>query len=154
MTAPRPAHEVLQEIRAVCALQYPHHPDLLTTDRRGHLEAAWATTESTDPRHLPRRADHRLFREREQRLLGLVHQYATHPGRDTHRVEAPDPRFPHAQIIHLSPPVKVCPQCGANDGDGTGRLDGLLERWHDPTGSGWQCHNTTCFWFAADGEAT
>ncbi|WP_158835147.1 hypothetical protein [Streptomyces sp. NRRL S-350] len=36
-----------------------------------------------------------------------------------------------------------CPQCGERD----------MERWHDPHGSGWSCHNQECQWFGVDGES-
>lgn len=148
----RTAPDLLEEIRTVCTLQYAQAPDLLTTDRRGRLEAAW-TTDDTTCRRVLERGDNRQYREREQRLLGLVNRYTQHPDADPDRATTPDPRFPRSVVLRLTPPVTRCPQCGATDTEGTGALDGLLDRWHDTEGSGWQCHNTACQWYAVDGES-
>ena len=40
----------------------------------------------------------------------------------------------------------VCPQCGATDAEGEGKLDGLLEPYQDAEGSGYQCLNPECQW--------
>lgn len=40
----------------------------------------------------------------------------------------------------------VCPQCGATDAEGEGKLDGMLEPFQDERGSGWQCLNPECQW--------
>lgn len=46
----------------------------------------------------------------------------------------------------------TCPECGATDQDGPGPLDGMLDRWQDPRGSGWQCHNLACLWLGVADE--
>jgi hypothetical protein len=149
---PPDAPQVLEEIKALAAVQFIHLPDLLTFTRRGDLDSAWDERDG-ELHVVPPAGDHLHYRQRESRLSALVHAYGQREGVDPARYEVADARFPRAVVLRLTPgpePVTVCPQCGSNDGDGTGKLDGMLAHWQDPTGSGWQCLNPECHWQSED----
>lgn len=151
---PPTAPQVLEQIKALAAVQFIHLPDLLTFTRRGDLDSAWDERDG-ELHYVPAAGDHLHYRQRESQLRALVHAYGQREGVDPARYQVPDPRFPRAVVLRLTPgpdAVKVCPACGATDAEGPGKLDGMLDRWQDPTGSGWQCHNPSCHWMGEDDE--
>lgn len=148
----RTADSLLSELRSLATLQYGRLPDLLSADRRGNIDGAWQLPGNPlGPQWLPVVGRNLDTDQRAIRLGAALRIYAVHPDRDRARL-AVNPVFSRCVEVSLAPDTNVCPQCGANDGDGEGKLDGLLERWHDPTGSGWQCHNPSCQWHSQDGE--
>lgn len=154
----RRASSVLTEIRTLAGLHFRHRPDVITTDHNGIIDGAWRDDGGTW-RRVPRTVHHLRADHQATRLAALLRQYAaadpTVLRTEDHeliRVHRPSPRFPLCVELLLTPWAKHCPQCGANNGAGKGKLDGKLERWHDEEGSGWQCHNLTCLWQAVDGE--
>lgn len=150
---PPSALDVLEQIRGVAAQQFIHPPDLLTTDRRGDLEGAWDERDGA-VHWVPACGDHLHYRHRAQRLTGLVRVYPDRAGAEPDRIHVPDPRFPRSVVLRITPaaPVHRCPACGATDTEGDDPLDAMLQRWQDPTGSGWQCLNPECYWLGEDDE--
>jgi len=149
----RTADDLLGELRSLALMQYVRMAELLTTDHRGNIDGAWLwmSTGLAEPQWVPTAKNNLDTRHLAQRLASVLKLYAEHPDHERARLVVA-PRWPRCLEVALAvtPALKVCPQCGANDGDGTGKLDGMLASWQDPTGSGWQCLNPECHWQSED----
>ena len=150
MSTPRQGHAVLAEIRLRAGLYLNSRADLLTTTRTGTLESGWSTT-TTPPTEVPHAKRHTPGDTMATTLASLVRLYATLADRDHQRLTI-NPRFPQSVELDIRHAPMKCPQCGATSDGGGGKLEGMLERWHDSQGSGWQCHNGACQWYAVDDE--
>lgn len=146
---PRTADDLLAELRSLARLQYNALPDLITADRRGNIDGAWSL-DGYDPQWVPPAKDNLNTRQYAVRLAAVLRMYAAHPDREGDRLRT-DPLFPRCVELSVAPALVTCPQCGANNGNGTGKLDGFLADWQDPTGSGWQCLNPACQWHSETG---